>query len=134
MHIHKQIIKTGGSSASSTISSQKSRANNLIVLEEFLPKVYFKYWFPIISRGIIKLCALKRSPGLNQHLKLKLCTCAHHFFNSFKFLLSQETVNVLRLVFSGFFNIVYFHQNVPPILWQNDKTTPFRKRAPATAH
>ena len=52
-------------------------------------KIYFKQRFPIISRRTIKLCALKRSLGLNYHSKLKLCARA------------QETVNGHRLAFSG---------------------------------
>ena len=58
--------------------------------------------FQLFLDVLLNFCALKRSPGLNWHLKLKLCTLAHHFFNKFQLSLSQETVNVLHLVFSGF--------------------------------
>ena len=43
-------------------------------------KVYFKLRFSIISRRLIKLCALKISLGLNWHLKFNLYMGAHHFF------------------------------------------------------
>ena len=55
----------------------KLRANNLIVLEEFLLKFTSKNGFQLcLDILITKLCALKRSLGLNCHLKLKLCACA----------------------------------------------------------
>ena len=40
---------------------------------------------------------------MNWLSKVKLCTRVHHFFNNFNVFLGQETVNVLRLVVSGFY-------------------------------
>ena len=66
--------------AESTVTSWKSRANNLIVLVKCLLKITSNNGFHIISWRFIKFCAFKRSLGLNCHLKSKLCTRAHDFF------------------------------------------------------
>jgi len=46
----------------------------------------------------------KRSPGLNLHLKIKLCPRIS-FFNNFNLFKCQETENVLDVIFSGIFFI-----------------------------
>ena len=72
----------------------KSRTNNLIVLVEFLLKFTSNNAFQLFLDVSLNFSPLRRSPRLNWHLKLKLCTRALHFFQYF--------VNVLGLVMSGF--------------------------------
>ena len=62
--------------AESTITSWKSRANNLIVLVEFLLKFTSSNGFQLF----IDFYTSKRSLGLNCHLKSELCARAHQLF------------------------------------------------------
>ena len=40
--------------------------------------------------------------GIELAFNIEVCTRAHHFFDNFNFFKSQKTLNVLRLVLSGF--------------------------------
>ena len=62
-----------------------------------------KEQFPTISRRFIKLCALKRSLGIELYFKIYYYTRISFFKkNNFNIFWRQETVYALCLVFSGF--------------------------------
>ena len=111
----------------STTTSWKSRPNNLIVFQwnsnlHLLQITVFDYF----STPIIKLRAIKRSFGLNCHLKLRLCSPAHIFFQKFQ---------VHSISFLEFY--LTFASKCFSKLWKNKnekKTSSFRERAPTTAH
>ena len=101
----KQLIML---QAESTIASQKSRANNIIVLVEFVLNISskndFSYFWSANQHH-----ALENLSGLNCQFNIFSCVPTHiSFFQKYRTFLIQETVNALLLVFSGILFIHFF--------------------------